>query len=156
MTKAELACRINALIDELIPVGTEETARVASILLAIQFALRDGNLATLSQAIWDSSQGRGDWLEDRTPAGPGAGEAMSSPLRGEDGRPPVRLSDLQFKLLLIYCEQEELQRQLRRRRQQIRRQRRQLGLVRDFLRHQHDSHGAAAPLEIALVGRERP
>ena len=43
---------IDALIEELIPVGTLETAAVASILLASRAALRDGRIADLERIVW--------------------------------------------------------------------------------------------------------
>jgi len=43
---------IDALIEELIPVGTLESAAVASILLASRAALRDGRIADLERIVW--------------------------------------------------------------------------------------------------------
>jgi len=44
--------RIDALIEELIPVGTLESAAIASILLASRAALRDGRITDLERVVW--------------------------------------------------------------------------------------------------------
>jgi hypothetical protein len=43
---------IDALIEVLIPEGTLESAEVASILLAIRLALRDGYLGEMERLVW--------------------------------------------------------------------------------------------------------
>jgi hypothetical protein len=49
--------RLDALIEELIPVGTLESAAIASILLASRAALRDGRIADLERVVW--------WFHDK-------------------------------------------------------------------------------------------
>jgi hypothetical protein len=48
--------RIDALIEELIPIGTYDSAAIASILLACRAALRDGRIADVERIVW--------WLHD--------------------------------------------------------------------------------------------
>lgn len=43
---------IDSLIEGLIPQGTLESAEVASILLAVRLALRDGHLGGLERLVW--------------------------------------------------------------------------------------------------------
>jgi len=59
---------IDALIEELIPVGTLESAAVASILLASRAALRDGRITELEKVVW--------WFHDSV---------------NEDSRPEARI-----------------------------------------------------------------
>lgn len=65
MTELELVSRIDRLIEELIPMGTLESAAIASILLATRAALRDGCVIGAAQAVWlcvdrRSSESNGD------------------------------------------------------------------------------------------------
>jgi hypothetical protein len=63
MSDAELRDRIDALVEELIGMGTLESAAVASILLATRAALRDGCVVEAAQALWafvDSQESQAD------------------------------------------------------------------------------------------------
>jgi hypothetical protein len=44
--------RIDALIEHLMPMGTFDSAALASILLACRAALRDGRLADVERIVW--------------------------------------------------------------------------------------------------------
>jgi|GEM_PF-2157640 len=69
----EMELRIDALIEELIPLGTYHSAAIASILLACRAALRDGRIADLERLAW--------WIHD-------TGSAESN-THHEDGSPTI-------------------------------------------------------------------
>lgn len=53
MTNGSLRSRIDRLIDELIHDPTADAATLASILIAVQIALRADELAGLAQTTWE-------------------------------------------------------------------------------------------------------
>jgi hypothetical protein len=44
--------RTDAFIEELIPLGSFDSAAIASILLACRAALRDGRIADIERIVW--------------------------------------------------------------------------------------------------------
>lgn len=48
----DLEGRIDALVEELMPLGTLDSAAIASILLACRAALRDGRVCDLERIVW--------------------------------------------------------------------------------------------------------
>lgn len=52
MNERDLLVRIDGLIEELIPLGTLESAALASILLATRAAVRDHCVIGAARAIW--------------------------------------------------------------------------------------------------------